>query len=170
MTMLLACRSVLLSLLLLGSAAAEDLRPVKETLTADDIEQALAAAGLSPTMSIDGDTGAPVATGTTDGLIFVVRAVDCEGRPLRCGQLVLFANFDLRRRVTDEDFRIVNRFNDGNKNGRAYVLEGREQIGVDYVIDLTGGVTAEHIRNRLDRWPGIIQTFREQMVREYAGS
>lgn len=166
----MALRALLMGLVFLGVASAQDLRPVKETMTAADIEQVLQEAGLSPTMSVDGDTGAPVATGTVDGMIFVVRAVDCEGRPQRCGQLVVFANFDLRRRVGDDDFRIVNRFNDGNKNGRAYVLEGREQIGVDYVIDLTGGVTSEHIKGRLDRWPGIIGTFREQMVQEYAGS
>ena len=151
-------------------AAAEDLRPVKETMTAADIERALGEAGLNPTMSVDGNTGAPVATGSTDGVIFIVRAVDCEGEPQRCGQLVLFANFELRREANDEDFRVVNSFNDGNKNGRAYVLEGSDQIGVDYVIDLTGGVTGEHISNRLGRWPGIISTFREQMIRAYTGA
>lgn len=152
------------------SAIAQDLRPVQETMTAADIERVLAEAGLSPTMSTDAKTGTPVATGSVDGVIFVVRAVDCEGNPSRCGQLVIFANFELRRDIDDEDYRIVNRFNDSNKNGRAYVLEGANQIGVDYVIDLTGGVTGEHISNRLGRWPGIVSTFRGQMVREYAGS
>lgn len=152
------------------TAQAQDLRPVTETMTADDIERVLAEAGLNPTMSFDAKTGAPVATGTADGVIFVVRAVDCSGRPQRCGQLVLFANFELRRPITDQDFRVVNSFNDGNKNGRAYVLEGSDQIGVDYVIDLTGGVTGEHIQNRLGRWPGIIQTFKDQMNRAYTAS
>lgn len=156
--------------LALGAANAQELRPVTESLTAQDIERVLEEAGLSPTMTFDADTGAPVATGNADGVIFVVRAVDCEGRPQRCGQLVMFANFDLRRRISDRDFRIVNSFNDGNKNGRAYVLEGSAQIGVDYVIDLTGGVTDQHIKNRLDRWPGIIGKFRQDMQQAYAGS
>lgn len=160
-----------LGLLSLDSAAAqENLRPVTESVTAADIERILTDAGLSPTMSADAATGAPVATGTIDGIIFIVRAVDCAGRPQACQQLVMFANFDLRRQITDQDFRIVNGFNDGNKNGRAYVLEGRSQIGVDYVIDLTGGVTNEHIGSRLDRWPGIISDFQAQMRRAYAGS
>lgn len=163
---LAACTLAALS----SMASAQDLRPVKETLTAQDIERVLTEAGMNPTMSIDGNTGAPVATGSVDGVIFIVRAVDCSGSPQACGQLVMFANFELRRDISDQDFRIVNGFNDGNKNGRAYVLEGSDQIGVDYVIDLTGGVTGEHISNRLGRWPNIISTFREQMVRAYTGS
>ncbi|WP_173197221.1 YbjN domain-containing protein [Parvularcula mediterranea] len=166
-------RGLLLSLLafgLVGTASAQDLRPVKEAMTAADIEQVLAEAGLNPTMSKDAKTGDPVATGNADGVIFIVRAVECGGRPKACQQLVMFANFEMRRDITDRDFRIVNSFNDGNKNGRAYVLEGSDQIGVDYVIDLTGGVTGEHISARLGKWPNIISTFREQMMEAYAGS
>ncbi|MEM0928612.1 MAG: YbjN domain-containing protein [Pseudomonadota bacterium] len=164
-------RVVAAAALLLGAAQAQelDVRPVTESLTSEDIARVLTQAGLSPTMLEDA-TGAPVATGSSDGIIFVVRAVDCEGQPARCGQLVLFANFDLGRPIGDQDFRIVNGFNDGNKNGRAYVLENRSQIGVDYIIDLTGGVTSEHIENRLNRWPDIIGTFQQQMNAAYTGS
>ncbi|MEM7739325.1 MAG: YbjN domain-containing protein [Pseudomonadota bacterium] len=169
--MTIFARLVAAAALMLSAAQAQepDVRPVTESLTSDDIARILTQAGLSPTMLEDA-TGAPVATGSADGIIFVVRAVDCAGQPARCGQLVLFANFDLQRPVGEQDFRIVNGFNDGNKNGRAYVLEGRSQIGVDYIIDLTGGVTAEHIENRLNRWPGIIGTFQQQMNDAYTGS
>ncbi|MEO1041178.1 MAG: YbjN domain-containing protein [Pseudomonadota bacterium] len=164
-------RLVAVAGLLFGTAQAQeaDVRPVTESLSSNDIARILTQAGLSPTMLEDA-TGAPVATGSAEGIIFVVRAVDCAGQPARCGQLVLFANFDLQRPAGEQDFRIVNGFNDGNKNGRAYVLEGRRQIGVDYVIDLTGGVTSEHIENRLNRWPDIIGTFQQQMNDAYTGS
>ncbi|MCQ8183927.1 YbjN domain-containing protein [Parvularcula maris] len=165
----LAAAGAALSLLLTASAAAQDLRPVTENMTAADIERVLKEAGLNPTMTEDAATGAPVATGNADGVIFVLRAVDCAGTPQRCQQLVLFANFELRRDITERDFRVVNGFNDSAANGRAYVLEGAGQVGVDYVIDLTGGVTAEHIQGRLGKWPEIIGTFREQMVGAYTG-
>ena len=152
----------------LGAAQAQD---VRGALTARQIETALTEAGLQPTLIKDKATGNPVATGALDGgLIFVARAMGCEGFPKACAQVVLFANFDLGREVTGGDFEIVNAFNEGNVNGRAYVLEGRDQVGVDYVIDLTGGVTAEHVASKLSRWPSVVGDFKAEMIAAQTGS
>jgi hypothetical protein len=152
----------------LGSAAA-DTRPVQESISAAEMREMMERAGLNPTILNDKATGSPVATGQADGMVFVVRALDCAGVPVRCGQLLLFANFDLGRDVTDDDFRIVNAFNESNVNGRAYVLEGKSQIGVDFIIDMTGGVTGEHVGSRLGRWPGVIRDFKQEMLDAQTG-
>ena len=156
----------------LGAAKAQDeARDVRDALTARQIADALTAAGLQPTMIKDQETGNPVATGALDGgLIFVARAMECGGRPKACRQVVLFANFDLGRPVGGGDFEVVNAFNEGNVNGRAYVLEGRDQVGVDYVIDLTGGVTAEHVAAKLARWPSVVGDFKAEMIAARTGS
>jgi hypothetical protein len=155
--------------LMAGSALAQE-RVVTDAVSAEELKRMMTASGLAPTMMNDRATGAPVATGQADGLVFVVRALDCSGRPSRCSQLLLFANFELGRDVTDDDYRIVNRFNEQNVNGRAYVLEGKRQIGIDYVIDMTGGVTNTHIGNRMGRWPAVIADFKAEMIRARTGS
>ena len=155
----------------LGVARAQDVRPVQEALTGAQIEAALSEAGLNPTLIKDRRTGDPVAAGTLPGgMIFVARGIECEGSPRSCAQVVLFANFDLGREVTDADFRIVNGFNDSNANGRAYVLESKSQIGVDTTIDLTGGVTDEHVGSKLTRWPAIVGDFFREMRDAQPGS
>ena len=152
-------------------ASAQDMRPVQEALTGAQIEAALREAGLNPTLIKDKRTGDPVAAGTLPGgMIFVARGIECGGRPKACAQVVLFANFDLGREVTDQDFRIVNGFNDSNANGRAYVLESKSQIGVDTTIDLTGGVTDEHVGSKLTRWPAIVGDFFQEMKDAQPGS
>ena len=152
----------------MGSAAiAQD---VTSSVTASELEELLREAGLAPTMLRDQATGAPVATGQTEGMIFVVRALDCSGSPKRCGQLLMFANFDLDRDASDSDYRIVNDFNESNVNGRAYVLEDKSQIGIDFIIDMTGGVTGEHIGSRLGRWPEVIEDFANEMRAAQTGS
>lgn len=157
-------------------------REIHETITANELEAALEAAGLEPTMLKDKATGAPVATvvfrdtenldrfGRPTQTVFVARALDCGGVPLQCGQLLLFANFDLGRDVTEQDFRIVNEFNDSSMHGRAFVLENRKQIGVDFRIDLIGGVTGDHIDGRIGRWTGVIDEFRKSIQRAQNGS
>ena len=152
-----------------GAARAKD--GVRAALTARQIADALTEAGLSPTMIKDRETGNPVATGSLDGgLVFVARAMECRGLPKACAQVVLFANFDLGREVDPGDFAVVNAFNEGNLNGRAYVLAGRDQVGVDYVIDLTGGVTAAHVAAKLARWPAVVGDFKEEMIAARTGS
>lgn len=156
--------------LFLTGAAAQDTLSVQDSVSANELQAMLAEAGLSPTMLTDKATGAPVATGQTEGMIFVVRALDCSGRPTRCGQLLMFANFDLGRDASDDDFRVVNDFNETNMNGRAYVIEGKSQIGVDFIIDMTGGVTDDHIGARMGRWPNVIRDFKQEMIRAQTGS
>ncbi|MEM9421183.1 MAG: YbjN domain-containing protein [Pseudomonadota bacterium] len=152
------------------NATASDTQAVQDSISANEIEEMLTSSGLSPTMLTDKTTGSPVATGQAEGMIFVVRALDCSGQPTRCGQLLMFANFDLGRDASDGDFRVVNDFNESNVNGRAYVIEGKSQIGVDFIIDMTGGVTGDHIGSRLGRWPGVIRDFRQEMIDAQTGS
>lgn len=164
------CVGMAAGLLALSTAAAQDDVVIKEAMTGKQLESILAEAGLSPTMLSDRNSGNPVATGQTSGLVFVVRGLECDGFPKKCKQLLLFANFDLGREATDEDFRVVNQFNETSSRGRAYVLEDRRQIGVDFAIDLTGGVTDDHIDSRLGRWPEVIRTFRQEMIDAQTGS
>ncbi len=141
-----------------------------DSLTAAQIGAALEEAGFEVTMSEDRDSGHPVARGNIGNLVFIVRAMDCEGSPLACRQLLLFANFDLGREITDRDFRIVNGFNDSAMDGRAYVLERTNQIGIDFIIDLSGGVSNNHIAHRLSRWEGVIANFIDQFTKAQTGS
>lgn len=131
----------------------------KNALNADEIEAVLTGAGLAPKMIEDAATGAPVAQGTAGQILFFVRAVDCSGRPVACGNLIFFANFDLGRAVTPNDYRVINGFNDKQVFGRAYILETQNKVGVDYVIDLGGGVTMDHLTGNVARWTDIISAF-----------
>ena len=141
-----------------GAAQAQSI----DAVTADELEAALAEAGLSPTMLEDDATGAPVANGRAGDFTFFVRAFDCSGEPVACETLMFFANFDLGRTASAEDFRIVNSFNDGQVFGRAYVLEKKSQVGVDYVIELGGGVSEEHLSQNVSRWADVIGAFVEK--------
>lgn len=159
------------SVLISGTASAQDpSTTVQESISGSELEALLRSAGLSPTMVPDKATGTPVATGQTAGMVFVVRALECSGRPARCEKLVLFANFDLGRDISSDDFRIVNAFNETNLYGRAYVLEDKSQIGIDYIIDMTGGVTDRHIGSRLNQWPNVIEDFAAKMRSAQTGS
>ena len=142
-------------------AAAE----ITTAMTAGEIESALNEAGLETQMSADGSSGDPVIVARGDGVTFVVRALDCSGRPSRCAKLLFFANFSLGRSVAEGDYRVVNKFNDSQVFGRAYILEGRNQVGVDYLIELDGGVTTDHVAGGVARWSDVIKTF----VTEFAG-
>lgn len=128
-------------------------------VTAAELEAALTEAGLSPAMTQDAASGAPVARGSAGDIIFWVRALDCAGAPPACENLLFFANFDLGRATTPKDYEIINAFNERQVFGRAYIIEGRNQVGVDYVIDLAGGVTAEHLALSIGRWADVIAAF-----------
>lgn len=128
-------------------------------VTADQLEAALAAAELSPSMMADATTGAPVATGKAGQFEFYVRALSCSGSPSSCETLMFFANFELGRQATASDFRIVNSFNDSQVFGRAYVIEATGEVGVDYVIELGGGVTEAHLAQNISRWADVISAF-----------
>ncbi len=140
---------------LCGGAGAQTLNGV----TADQLESVLAEAGLNPDMMADSASGAPVAQGKAGQFGFYVRALSCSGAPKNCETLVFFANFELGREVTPADYRVVNGFNDSQVFGRAYVLEGTGEVGVDYVIELNGGVTEEHLSQNIARWADVISAF-----------
>lgn len=135
---------------------------VIETVDAEQLEAALSEAGLNPTMLSDSATGAPVANGSAGDFTFFVRALSCSGEPMACENLVFFANFELGRDVSPNDFRTVNNFNDSQVFGRAYVLERQNQVGVDYVIELGGGVTTDHLSENISRWADVISAFVER--------
>lgn len=150
-------------------AAAPASAEVIDRVTAAQLETALETAGLSPEMLSSAD-GAPVARGTAGEFTFFVRAVDCSGRPVACENLIFFANFDLGRAATARDFRIANAFKDGQVFGRAYVLESNNQVGVDYVIELGGGVTEDHLAKNINRWADVINAFVAKFQEGYSGS
>lgn len=151
------------TLLLAGAASAQMLSAV----TADELQSALAAAGLSPTMAEDSSTGYPVAAGKIGEIVFWVRAIDCRGAPLACENLMFFANFDLGHEATAKDYVIINSYNDSKVFGRAYLIEAQSQVGVDYVIDLGGGVSMDHLTKNIARWTDVVAAFIEKFSAGY---
>ena len=121
-------------------------------------------------MSEDAASGAPVATGTAGQFQFYVRAMACSGDPAACENLLFFANFPLGRSVSAQDYRIVNGFNDSQVFGRAYILESQQTVGVDYVIELGGGVTEDHLAQNVGRWADVIGAFVAEFQEGYSGS
>lgn len=132
---------------------------MKTAVTGAELETILSDAGLSVTMIEDADTKAPVAHVEAGGIQFWVRALDCAGTPKACSTLVFFANFELGRPTAQGDYEIVNRFNDSQVFGRAYLIPGRSQVGVDYVIELDGGVSMENVTRNIARWADVINSF-----------
>lgn len=141
------------------AVAAPALAETKSALTPDEVMSVLGEAGLSPRLSQDVATGSPVFLGSSGDINFVVRALNCSGSPAACENLLFLANFDLGRAVTADDYLIVNRFNDSQLFGRAYVLAGTNQVGVEYVLEMGGGVSADHIAQNVARWTNIIGAF-----------
>ena len=156
-------KNLLIATVVLGAAwGAVSTAASAQTLgavTGDQLETILEAADLNPSMMADSATGAPVALGKAGQFEFYVRALSCSGSPAACETLVFFANFELGRTVTAGDFRLVNSFNDSQVFGRAYVLEGTSEVGVDYVIELGGGVTETHLSQNMSRWADVISAF-----------
>lgn len=128
-------------------------------VTGDELESILAEAGLSPSMAEDPATGWPVAGGKLGEVVFWVRALDCAGAPLACENLMFFANFDLGRSATPKDYVVINDYNDSKVFGRAYLIEAESQVGVDYLIDLSGGVSMDHITQSVARWADVVSAF-----------
>ncbi|MCB2112396.1 MAG: YbjN domain-containing protein [Parvularculaceae bacterium] len=131
----------------------------KSALTAAEIETVLSDAGLGVTMVEEARSGSPVAHVVLGDVQYWVRALDCAGAPTACSTLVFFANFSLGRDAASSDFEIVNRFNDSQVFGRAYVIPGKNEVGVDYVIELDGGVSMENISRNIARWADVIGAF-----------
>ena len=126
-------------------------------LTGAEIEAALSEAGLDVEMLEDAASGNPVANAVMGDIRFWVRALDCADGA--CSTLVFFANFSLGRPVEDSDYRIINRFNDRNVFGRAFVLDSADEVGVDYVIELDGGVSMDNVSANISRWADVISAF-----------
>jgi hypothetical protein len=135
----------------------------KGALTAAELQKALADAGLSPSMMEDAASGEPVAKGMAGEFEFNVRAFDCKGRPLACETFMFFATFSIGHSLTPNDLVILNRFNEKQVFGRAYFIEESGRVGVDYVVELEGGVTADHLSRNVARWTDVMAAFVEHM-------
>lgn len=128
-------------------------------MTPAEIQAALIAAGLAAEPFDDAGGGAPVIRAEAGELVFWTRGFECSGGA--CATLMMFANFELGRPVTASDMRVINRYNESRVYGRAYVLEAEQSIGVDYVIELAGGVSPDHVSGNVARWTDILNAFIE---------
>jgi hypothetical protein len=147
--------SLALASIFASSAAAQ----TKSAVTGAELQAILADAGMSATVIEDVQTGAPVASAQAGEVQFWVRALDCSGAPKACSTLMFFANFDMGRAPAAGDYQTVNGFNDRQVFGRAYLIPARNQVGVDYVIELDGGVSADHLARNIGRWTDVIGAF-----------
>jgi hypothetical protein len=145
--------------LCVAAMGAPALAQTTSAVTSAELEQILGDAGLSVGVIEDAASGAPVASAQVGNVQFWVRGMECSGAPQACGTLIFFANFPLGRPIVQKDYEIVNRFNDSQVYGRAYLLSGRDEVGVDYVIELEGGVTADHLAANIGRWADVIGAF-----------
>lgn len=144
---------------------------VKSALTADEISEALTAAGLSASPLSDLKTGAPVFKADAGDGEFWVRTLDCSGtKTVSCSTLVFFRNFTLSTgSATPRHIFLINQYNEQNLSGRAYLLPGAapgggDQVGIDYVVDLKGGVSTDHLAGRIAQWSQIVRAFIGQMT------
>jgi hypothetical protein len=145
--------SLFILLFSLSSLVAEP----KSTVSAADMELILLAAGFEPEMHVDENSGDPYATLKEQGFGFFIRGKNCNTDG--CSVLMFVSNFDLDRAPTDADFRAVNAYNDAKLRGRAYVNISDEQVGIDLVLDLTGGAEVDTLRLHAGRFPDMIQAF-----------
>jgi hypothetical protein len=156
------------AMLLLTAAPA--IAETRAALTGAELGAVLAAAGLRADIVDDAKTGAPVATAQAGSIQFWVRALDCAGAPKACSTLMFFANFELGREARAADFQTVNAFNDRQVFGRAYLLPAKNLVGVDYVMELQGGVTPDHIAKNIARWTDVIDAFIAHFSSDEAGT
>lgn len=130
-----------------------------DRITGDQLKDVLEEAGIATEIIPDARTGAPVGKSQTGDYGFYVRALSCSGSPAACETLVFFANFKLGRPITDSDYRILNSFNESQVFGRAYAIPNTQEVGVDYVIELDGGVSEDHLAQNIGRWADVISAF-----------
>ena len=149
--------AIALSAMGFGAAQAQLL----ERVTATQLEELLSNANMSPTIISDAQRGTPVAQGKAGGFDFFVRALGCSGQPAACSELVFFANFKLGRALNQRDRDIINAYNDSRVFGRAYFIPASQEIGVDYVVELGGGVSQSHIEGNIGRWSDVLHQFVE---------
>ncbi len=151
-------------------AAAPALAQTKAALTGEDLAAVLTGAGLQADVIEDARTRAPVATAQAGPVQFWVRALDCAGAPKACSTLMFFANFELGREAAAADYKAVNAFNDRQVFGRAYLLPAKNLVGVDYVMELDGGVSPAHISANIARWIDVIDAFIAHFSSDEAGA
>ncbi len=163
-------RQAILTVLAISGAMGAAHAQTKSALTGPEIAAVLSAAGLPAEVIEDAKTGSPVASVKAGSVQFWVRALDCAGAPKACSTLMFFANFELGRAATAKDYETVNGFNDRQVFGRAYLLPTRSEVGVDYVIELDGGVTADHVAKNIGRWADVIDAFIAHFSANAAGS
>ncbi len=138
-----------------GSASAQMI----DRVTGAQLKTVLEEAGIATEIIPDSRTGAPVGQSDAGDYKFYVRALSCAGEPSACETLVFFANFELGRPISASDYRIVNSFNESQVFGRAYAIAKTGEVGVDYVIELDGGVSEEHLSQNISRWADVIAAF-----------
>lgn len=130
-----------------------------DRITGDQLKDVLEEAGIATEIILDANTGAPVGRSKAGDYGFYVRALSCAGSPAACETLMFFANFKLGRPISDSDYRILNSFNESQVFGRAYAIPTTQEVGVDYVIELEGGVSEEHLTQNISRWADVISAF-----------
>ncbi len=163
-------RLAIAAAMLLVATAAPASAQMKTALTGEELAAVLAAAGIRADIIDDARTGAPVATAQAGTIQFWVRALDCTGAPKACSTLMFFANFDLGRDAAPADYQTVNAFNDRQVFGRAYLIPAKKLVGVDYVMELQGGVAPDHVAQNIARWADVIDAFIAHFSSEAAGS
>ena len=98
---------------------------------------------------------------TKDGGTFNVFLYVCKNDALAtspCEQIQFRMLWDNTKERTLED---VNKFNLEKVFGRGYVTEDKKMIGVEYPMNLTGGVTDRNIRENVDYFLRVTNDFED---------
>lgn len=129
-------------------------------MTLAEFSAAMKRANMSPAF-VQRDDGTRMINGSTQlsdlNVKFFVRASACTKSEGPCSNYVLFANFNLPNGVSDAMKAKVNKFNDRNYLGRAYW--GEKKVGVDYVVELSGGVFSRYVDARLEKFVTVLENF-----------
>lgn len=141
--------SALMLLALAGAAWADD--RIYEDLSGSEIVALLDAHGYDATLTTD-TYGDPFITARGSDLKFKVLTSDCDkAAPRRCRSLMFLATFALPRKATDEDFRAMNEYNKNKMFGRAFIDDNGD-AAVDFVINMSGGVSARNLMDNVGTW------------------
>jgi len=139
--------------------------------TAGEMVVLLKSFGWEAEITTDNAGGPDAVQITFNGYTSWLRLKDCpDNAPSQCGSLMFFSNWDLGRDVTQADMVKLNKYNDVNVVGRTYFIDKNgpkgDQVGIDFVISIKGGVTRQHLIQEVEHWDDIIdkfvETFRSQ--------
>ena len=145
-----------------ATAQADQSQTIVSGLSGSDLIAMLRASGFTVQGGHD-NTGRPIAFAEYNSIKFVVRTFECRGEQPVCQQLMFLANFNLGREVTEADYRAINRYNDSNVFGRGYVLESDNAIGVDMVLNVSGGVTIANLASNVRMWVSVLGEFMTEL-------